>query len=89
MKFQHNKKGLYYVYASAGCISTRDMNNMIKMNQLPSCLITIENIKAVKNVYGKEMGALKGKTVRTKLDPAVSWPHHPTFTSWPHLLTYT
>jgi Reverse transcriptase (RNA-dependent DNA polymerase)/Zinc knuckle len=48
--------------------STRDFINIVNKNLLPNCPITAVDIMAAEEVYGPDLGSLKGKTVRHKVD---------------------
>ncbi|MEN9849167.1 MAG: hypothetical protein RL368_1907, partial [Pseudomonadota bacterium] len=57
---------------SLGYPSAADIRNMIKMNSVKNCPITIEDIELAEKIYGRDVGALKGKTTRTKPKPVIS-----------------
>ena len=46
--------------------SMRDFKNMIQLNQIKNCPITIEDVKLYEKIFGPDIYALKGKTVRHK-----------------------
>jgi Reverse transcriptase (RNA-dependent DNA polymerase)/Zinc knuckle len=48
--------------------STREFINIVNKNLLPNCPITAVDIMAAENIYGPDLGSLKGKTVRRKVD---------------------
>ena len=52
------------LYQMMGYPSVNDFKNAIKYNYLKDCPIRIEDIEATENIFGKDIHALKGKTVR-------------------------
>jgi hypothetical protein len=54
------------LYGIVGYPSIADYKNMIKMNLINNCPIAIEDIKIAEDIYGPDIAALKGKTVRKK-----------------------
>ena len=45
---------------------------MIKNNLILNCPVTLDGIERASKIYGANIAALKGKTVRTKSDPVTS-----------------
>ena len=45
---------------------------MIKNNLILNCPVTLDDIERTGKIYGANIAALKGKTVRTKSDPVTS-----------------
>ena len=45
---------------------------MIKTNLILNCPVTLDEIERASKIYGANIAALKGKTVRTKSDPVIS-----------------
>ena len=43
-------------------LSASDFKNAIKMNHIHNCPVTIDNINAAEDIFGKDIFALKGKT---------------------------
>ena len=56
-------------YAMIGHPSQKDFENIIKLNILPDCPITVNDIKIAGKIFGTEIGSLKGKTTRRKPQP--------------------
>ena len=50
----------------------RDLKNIISINGVRNCPITIEDINIVEKIYGKDIGSLKGKLKRQKPIPVIS-----------------
>jgi hypothetical protein len=46
--------------------STRDFNALVRLNMLPDCPITPENIKHADSLFGPDLATVRGKTVRRK-----------------------
>ena len=55
------------VYEMVGQSSPRDFYNMIKFNMIQNCPVTIADVKAAKRIYGPDVYAIRGKTVRAYL----------------------
>jgi hypothetical protein len=47
-----------------GCPSTRDFVDMVSRNLLPNCPVTVQDIKTAEDIFGPDLGSLRGKTVR-------------------------
>ena len=45
---------------------------MIKNNLILNCPVNLDDIERASKIYGANIAALKGKTVRTKSDPVIS-----------------
>jgi len=52
--------------------SEADFINMVQLNLMPNCPITTQDIKNAKIIFGKDVGALKGKTTRKTPLPVVT-----------------
>ena len=50
----------------------RDLKNIISINGVQNCPITIEDINIAEKIYGKDIGSLKGKLKRQKPIPVAS-----------------
>ena len=59
------------LFHNIGTPSIRDFKAIIRMNAIQNCPVTLEDITVAENVYGKDIGQLKGKTVRTKPTPVI------------------
>ena len=53
-------------YQIVGRLLEFNFKNMIKFNLLHNCPITLDDVENVFAIYGKDIGAVKGKTVRKK-----------------------
>jgi Zinc knuckle len=60
------------LYAKVGHPSIGDFKAMIKHNMIMNCPITIDDVVRAEKVYGKNIAALKGKTVRASPSPVVT-----------------
>ena len=60
------------LYSKVGHPSVQDFKVMIKNNLILNCPVTIDDIERASKIYGANIVALKGKTVRTKSDPVIS-----------------
>jgi hypothetical protein len=54
------------LYTKLGYPSTKDYKWVIQNNQIQDCLVTVQDVDAAHNIWGKNIAALKGKTTRTK-----------------------
>lgn len=55
-------------YRMLGCPSLENFKNMIRMNALKNCPITVEAINNAETIFGRDIGTLKGKTTRRRAD---------------------
>jgi hypothetical protein len=46
--------------------STKDFLRIVARNQLPNCPITQDDILVAEDIFGPDIGSLKGKTARHK-----------------------
>ena len=53
------------VYEMVGRPSPRDFYNMIKYKMIQNCPVTTADIKAARKIYGADVYAIRGKTVRS------------------------
>eukprot|EP00957_Ditylum_brightwellii_P188067 14318096-Ditylum_brightwellii.AAC.1 len=60
------------IYSMMGRPSEDDFINMVKMQLMPNCPITAEDIRNARAIFGKDIGVLKGKTVRRTPLPVVT-----------------
>ena len=59
------------LYHSLGTPTVKDYKAIIRMNAIKNCPVTMEDIDLAESIYGKDIGNIKGKTVRTKPTPVV------------------
>ena len=59
------------LYHNVGTPSIRDFKAIIRMNAIQNCPVTSEDIEIAEQVFGKDIGSLKGKTVRSKPLPVI------------------
>jgi len=55
-------------YRMLGCPSLENFKNMIRMNALKNCPVTVEAINNAETLFGPDIGTLKGKTTRRRAD---------------------
>eukprot|EP00957_Ditylum_brightwellii_P090346 6880344-Ditylum_brightwellii.AAC.1 len=60
------------LYAMVGCPSMLDFTSMIQMNLLPGSPVTVQDVRNTEFIFGKDIGALKGKATRKKPKPVTS-----------------
>jgi hypothetical protein len=48
--------------------SMKDFWWAVRSNQISNCPVTVEDIDNAKKIYGKDVAALKGKTIRKKIE---------------------
>ena len=46
--------------------STRQFGNIIENNMIPNCPVTVGDIQKAEDIFGPDLGSLKGKTVRQR-----------------------
>ena len=49
---------------AVGCPSVADLKNILKMNSIANCPITLDDIDIAEEIYGPDVASLKGKTTR-------------------------
>ena len=54
------------LYAKVGYPSARNFQQMISLNLILNCPVTVSDVARADKIYGKEIHALKGKTTRSK-----------------------
>ena len=59
-------------YGMVGRPSPRDFRNMIRGHMINNCPVTTEDIDNADIIYGPDVPALKGKTVRTQSQPVTT-----------------
>ena len=57
-------------YHSLGCPSIATLKNLIRMNMIKNCPVTMEDIVIAKKIYGPDPSKLKGKSTQSQ-PPAV------------------
>ena len=60
------------LYSKVGHPSMQDFKAMVKNNLILNCPVTLDDIDRASKIYGANIAALKGKTVRTKSEPVIS-----------------
>ena len=60
------------LYRMIGCPSMKDFKHIVQTRQIVNCPVTLENAKLCEKIYGLDVYALKGKTVRKKPEVVVS-----------------
>ena len=61
------------LYSKVGHPSMQDFKAMIKNNLILNWPVTLDDIERASKIYGANIAALKGKTVRTKSEPLWIW----------------
>jgi hypothetical protein len=61
-----------HIYHSLGTPSINDFKAILKMNAIRNLPITIKDIQLAEQIFGSDIGSLKGKTTRHKPSPLVS-----------------
>jgi hypothetical protein len=57
------------LYKTLSYPSTKDFKWVIQSNQIKDCLMTVQDIDVARNIWGKNIAALKGKTTQSKSIP--------------------
>jgi hypothetical protein len=60
------------LYHALGTPSINDFKAMLRMNSITNNPITTEDIKIAENIFGADIGSIKGKTTRRKPAPVVN-----------------
>jgi hypothetical protein len=60
------------LYHSLGTPSIKYFKAILTMNLIRNVPVTLDNIKLAEQIFGTDIGALKGKTTRAKPAPVVS-----------------
>ena len=66
---QKKAKAARELYAKLAYPSIKDYKWAIMTNQIKNCPVTVEDIDTASAIWGKDIAALKGKTVRSKPTP--------------------
>jgi hypothetical protein len=53
--------------------STRDYVKIVKGGMLANCPVSCADIKVAEDIFGPNLGSLKGKTIRKKMDMCPAW----------------
>jgi hypothetical protein len=59
-----NAKRARKLYHSVGCPGVENLKTMLRMNSIQDCPVTAEDVNNAERMFGKDIGALKGKTTR-------------------------
>ena len=59
------------LYQTLGTPSTHDFKAIVRSNTIKGCPVTLEHIEIAEQIFGPDIGALKGKTTRRKPQPVV------------------
>jgi hypothetical protein len=59
------------LYVMMGRPSVHDFANMIKKGKILNNPVSMDDYKIAETIYGKDLGVIKGKTVRTKPNPVM------------------
>jgi len=57
------------LYHNMGSPTVDNFKNLLRMNVIKNCPVTLEDIKTAEAIFGPAMSTLKGKTTRKKLKP--------------------
>jgi hypothetical protein len=60
------------LYHALGMLSIQDFKAILRMNMIASNPVTIEDIKIAEQIFGSDIGSLKGKMTRQKPIPVVN-----------------
>ena len=55
-----------------GCPSIADLKNIIKMNSIKDCPVTVDDINLAEKIFGKDIATLKGKSTKQRPTPVVN-----------------
>jgi hypothetical protein len=47
-----------------GCPTVENLKNIIRMNAIRNCPVTIRDVEIAEEIFGPDIGALKGKTTQ-------------------------
>ena len=65
-------KKAHELYHALRTPSIQDFKAILRMNIIANNPVTMEDIEIAKQIFGPDIGSLKGKTTRQKLIPAVN-----------------
>eukprot|EP00934_Nitzschia_sp_Nitz4_P004202 Nitzschia sp. Nitz4//scaffold466_size5842//986//4399//NITZ4_009198-RA/size5842-processed-gene-0.7-mRNA-1//-1//CDS//3329552510//4192//frame0 len=60
------------LYHALGTPSTSDFKAILRTNMIKNNPVTLDDVNAAERIYGPDIGALKGKSVRTRPNPVVA-----------------
>ena len=49
-----------------GCPSIQNMKHLLRQRLIRKCPVTVEDVNITEKIFGPDIGALKGKTIRSK-----------------------
>ena len=59
------------LYQTLGTPSITDFKAIVRSNTIKNCPVTLEHISTAEQIFGPDIGALKGKTTRRNPQPVV------------------
>ena len=59
------------LYQTLGTPSTHNFKSIVRSKTIKECPVTLEHIEIAEQIFGPDIGALKGKTTRRKPHPMV------------------
>ena len=65
-------KAARQLYSALQYPSIKDFKWIVQSNQIKDCPVTVADIEAANQIWGKDIAALKGKTIRTRPVPVVA-----------------
>ena len=60
------------LYQIIGTPSLKDYKAIVQGNLIKNCLVTLDDIKVAKRIFGKDISSIKGKTTRCTPKPVVT-----------------
>ena len=60
------------LHQSLGCPTVDTLKQLIRMNAIKNCPVTTEDITNAENMFGPDVGALKGKSTRNTPPPVIN-----------------
>ena len=65
----HNAKATWKLQRIIGCPNSWYFQHLIENNLLPGCHLTADDVKTADHIYGRDLGSIKGKTIRSSSEP--------------------